>query len=76
MKKCISYLVALTLFVLTAGLRAQGTAFTYQGQLNTTNGPLTGSYDISFTLFNTSACGLASDEQRHACEQRVVHRHG
>jgi hypothetical protein len=30
-----------------------GTMFTYQGQLRTTNGPLTGLYDFRFTLYST-----------------------
>src|SRR5215472_16578304 len=30
-----------------------GTMFTYQGQLQTTNGPVTGIYDFRFTLFST-----------------------
>src|SRR4051794_19218616 len=36
---------------------AQGTAFTYQGRLNGSGAPLTGSYDLTFTLFNTSTGG-------------------
>jgi hypothetical protein len=38
---------------------AQGTAFTYQGRLNGTNGPVNGSYDLTFTLFNTNTTGVA-----------------
>ena len=40
-------------------LHAQGTAFTYQGRLNTTTGPATGLYDISFTLYNVASGGSA-----------------
>jgi len=47
----------LILFFLANGLRAQGTAFTYQGQLTTTTGPATGSYDLVFTLYNTNVGG-------------------
>jgi len=39
--------------VLTAS--AQGTAFTYQGRLNNGGAPATGSYDLTFTLFNVSS---------------------
>ncbi len=38
---------------------AQGTAFTYQGRLNTTNGPASGTYNLAFSLFNTNAGGTA-----------------
>lgn len=38
---------------------AQGTAFTYQGRLNTASGPANGSYDLTFTLLNASASGSA-----------------
>jgi hypothetical protein len=31
---------------------AQGTAFTYQGRLNDGGGPLSGSYDLTFTLYD------------------------
>ena len=41
-----------------AGL-AQGTAFTYQGRLNNNNGPANGSYDLTFTLYNTNSGGVA-----------------
>lgn len=34
---------------------AQGTAFTYQGQLNNSSGPATGSYDFTFGLFDNNA---------------------
>jgi hypothetical protein len=35
-------------------LQAQGTTFTYQGQLNSNNSPASGLYDFTFTMFNTS----------------------
>jgi len=38
---------------------AQGTAFTYQGRLNTTNGPASGTYNLTFSLFNTNTSGTA-----------------
>jgi hypothetical protein len=37
--------------------QAQGTAFTYQGQLNTGGAPAAGSYDFIFALFNNSQDG-------------------
>ena len=36
-------------------LFAQGTAFTYQGRLNSGGSPAGGSYDLTFTLFNASS---------------------
>jgi hypothetical protein len=36
---------------------AQGTAFTYQGQLLTTNGPTQGLYDVTFALYNAASGG-------------------
>lgn len=38
-------------------LHAQGTAFTYQGRLNDGTNLATGSYDLAFTLFSSSAGG-------------------
>jgi hypothetical protein len=38
---------------------AQGTAFTYQGRLNSSANPANGSYDLAFTLFNTNVTGVA-----------------
>src|SRR4029077_6970765 len=37
--------------------RAQGTAFTYQGRLNTAGAPANGSYDLRFVLFDSSSGG-------------------
>jgi hypothetical protein len=37
---------------------AQGTAFTYQGQLHNNGSPANGIYAVSFTLFNTNATGV------------------
>jgi hypothetical protein len=36
---------------------AQGTAFTYQGLLTTSNGPVNGTYDLTFALWDSSAGG-------------------
>src|SRR5690349_4209391 len=38
-------------------LFAQGTAFTYQGQLTDGSAPANGSYDVTFTLFDDAAAG-------------------
>jgi trimeric autotransporter adhesin len=38
---------------------AQGTAFTYQGRLNSSGSPANGNYDLTFTLFNTNISGVA-----------------
>jgi hypothetical protein len=35
--------------------QAQGTAFTYQGQLSSSNSPASGNYDFTFALFNTNS---------------------
>ena len=52
------YLLLLALLCgLAAGVSpvlAQGTAFTYQGQLTASNGPATGNYDFVFSSFTTS----------------------
>jgi hypothetical protein len=38
---------------------AQGTAFTYQGQLNSNGNPANGTYDLRFALFNVSSGGAS-----------------
>src|ERR1035441_9707760 len=38
---------------------AQGTAFTYQGQLQNNGSLANGSYDLTFSLFNVSSGGSA-----------------
>ena len=37
---------------------AQGTAFTYQGQLQNNGSPASGTYNLTFTLFNTNITGV------------------
>jgi hypothetical protein len=54
MKKCVLFLLTLTLLTLTDRLLAQGTAFTYQGQLTSGGSPANGNYDFTFALFNTN----------------------
>ncbi len=50
--KLHSLLVALALAAGSYQAAAQGTAFTYQGHLNDGANPATGSYDLTFSLFN------------------------
>lgn len=38
---------------------AQGTGFTYQGQLQNSGSPASGYYNLTFTLFNTNTGGVA-----------------
>ncbi len=59
MKTCVSFLLTLTLLGATNRLLAQGTAFTYQGRLNAGGNPASGSYDLTFTLFNANTGGGA-----------------
>jgi hypothetical protein len=52
--------VVLAVFLsLASGLRAQTTAFTYQGQLNGSNGPVTGAYDFRFRIFDATSSLVA-----------------
>ena len=54
MKKRFMFLLALGLLTVTTSLRAQGTVFTYQGQLRSSGNPANGNYDFTFALFNTN----------------------
>jgi trimeric autotransporter adhesin len=53
------FLFALALLAGLNHAAAQGTAFTYQGQLQNVGSPANGSYDLKFTLFNASIGGSA-----------------
>ena len=53
------FCVLIAAFFPSESLQAQGTAFTYQGQLNDGGAPANGSYDLTFTLFNTNVTGTA-----------------
>jgi hypothetical protein len=59
------FITALALFALStlnsqlSALHAQGTAFTYQGQLQNNGSPASGTYNLTFALFNTNASGVA-----------------
>ena len=44
--------LAAALLATVSSALAQGTAFTYQGRLNDSAAPATGSYDLTFALFN------------------------
>ncbi len=57
MKKPVLLLLASALLAVTDDLPAQGTAFTYQGRLQNAGTPATGSYDFTFSLFNTNGAG-------------------
>jgi len=54
-------ITALAAWLLTSALClpafAQGTAFTYQGQLNNNGAVANGSYDLQFAIFNAAAGG-------------------
>ena len=51
------FLLASISLAIPVRLSAQGTAFTYQGQLYDTGTPANGSYDLQFTLYNAPAGG-------------------
>src|SRR5690349_8717027 len=61
MRFCRGPFLAIAFVLLSAleplALLAQGTAFTYQGQLNNNGSPANGSFDLQFTLFNTGTGG-------------------
>ena len=53
--------IALAFLVVVYQAVAQGTAFTYQGQILNTNGtPANGTYNLTFTLFPTNTGGSAA----------------
>jgi len=57
LKFAVAILLVISITPQFSTVFAQGTAFTYQGRLNGASGPVTGSYALSFTLFNSSAGG-------------------
>jgi formylglycine-generating enzyme required for sulfatase activity len=57
MKKTLFLLLTGFILTVTLDLRAQTTAFTYQGRLNDGTNPANGSYDLRFTLFPSSGLG-------------------
>jgi len=54
MKKYVSFLLTLGFLVVTNNVFAQGTAFTYQGQLQSGGSPANGNYDFTFALYNAN----------------------
>jgi hypothetical protein len=54
MKKYVLLSLALGFLTFTHSLMAQGTAFTYQGQLQNNGSPASGNYDFTFALFNAN----------------------
>jgi hypothetical protein len=62
MKTSLQWAAALLLSTLNSQLftaRAQGTAFSYQGQLQNNGAPASGTYNLQFTLYASSAGGAA-----------------
>ncbi len=58
MKTQLTRLLAATLlFAATGAVLAQGTALTYQGQLNSQGAPANGAFDMTFTLWNAPSGG-------------------
>ena len=55
MKKCVLLSLTLGFLTITTSLLAQGTNFTYQGQLQNNGSPASGNYDFTFALFNNSS---------------------
>jgi hypothetical protein len=51
-------LITLMLLASVYNVAAQGTAFSYQGRLNDGSAPASGSYDLVFTLYNTSVTSV------------------
>ena len=50
-----TFLTAAALLTAWTSASAQGTAFTYQGQLSASGGPAGGNYDFTFALFNNNS---------------------
>ena len=56
--RVVLFLTITLLAVVTNNLRAQGTAFIYQGQLSDGTNPANGSYDLTFTIFGGATGGF------------------
>ncbi len=54
----LALLVLSTLNSQLSTVFAQGTAFTYQGQLQNNGSPASGTYNLTFSLFDTNASGV------------------
>src|SRR5262245_38764592 len=57
-KRMLSAGFAIAALITPSALRAQGTAFTYQGRLDDGGSPASGTYDLTFALFD-HASGVA-----------------
>src|ERR1035441_9088588 len=55
----LALLALLTLNLQLSTAFAQGTVFTYQGQLQNNGSPASGTYNLQFSLFNVSSGGAA-----------------
>src|SRR5262249_57179556 len=69
-------LVAGVFLAIQAAIHAQTTAFTYQGQLEDANGPVTGNYDLRFAVYNAGTNGNQIGAPftkigRASCRERV-----
>jgi hypothetical protein len=58
-QKFNNLLIALALLAAAHDVTAQGTAFTYQGQLQNNGSPASGTYNLTFSLFSTNTGGNA-----------------
>jgi hypothetical protein len=56
-RKILCYLFAFFIGCAAMNLDAQGTAFSYQGQLNAGGSPANGSYDLQFSLYDAPTNG-------------------
>ena len=54
------FLFSVILLWAASSVSAQGSAFSYQGKLNDSGNPATGSYDLQFTLFDTAGAQRGS----------------
>src|SRR5580693_7178915 len=52
-------LLTIMTFIKVCHVAAQGTAFTYQGQLQNNGSPASGSYNLTFSLYTNSVGGTA-----------------
>lgn len=54
---CATLLAVILAILLTSAVRAQGTGFTYQGNLNVSGSPANGTYDFQFQVFDALTAG-------------------
>src|ERR1019366_5509524 len=57
-KKLKLHVLFLAILCASNFARGQGTAFTYQGQLNDNGAPASGNYDLQFTIFDVDSGGI------------------